>query len=570
MPMKNRSTDRTRPRPRCKPGLFALATTAVLGLLAASPTGASELGILENPGRASTQSGIGILSGWHCDAETASIEIVIDGTTVIQAAAGTPRADTTGSCGDSNNGFGALWNFALLGAGPHTAVARADGVAFGSSSFTVTTLGSAFARGLEGTFQLGGFPTGSDSVNVIWQEAQQNFAISTFAGWGAAASTAQRDAGAALAVAGPSGLAAGEMLAGSLENPGEASYQSGVILFSGWHCDAAALPIEISIDGGPRILAASGTQRNDTASVCGDADNGFGVLWNANLFGPGEHVAVAYANGLVFDTSTFRVTTLGSNFLRGLWGRYRLPGFPGPSEDVWVIWDEARQNFVIDELTPTSGPTPKPAATPTPSPFIPTPTPGAATPTPIGPTPANATPTPIGPTPTPANATPTPVGPTPTPLPTVGPTPKPTAGPLCGNGEIDWDQGEECDGQNLDAEDCETLFGGSDTCSGSLSCTAECRFDGSQCDCPCESDFDCDRPLDHMIDCSATYCGELQEPVCPVDAFEPGCCECLYDWGVCLNGRCAAADQFPQATLEEICFGYEDGDPDFPRCDWTP
>ncbi len=527
--------------------LAGLVATLVVLPLAAG--GAAATGLLENPSPGSVQSGVGVLSGWHCDASTTPIEIVIDGTHIIPAAAGTPREDTSATCGDTANGFGALWNFALLGPGAHTAVARAGGVTFSSRDFMVTTLGVPFARGLEGTFQLDDFPNAQGSVLLTWQEAQQGFAIANYTTWAAPTSAARPapvSSGLGSAAATDEGL---------LENPGTGSVQSGVILFSGWHCNATTLPIDIVVDGTTVIPAAAGTPRDDTAARCGDSNNGFGVLWNANLFGPGTHTAVARADGVPFDTNTFQVTTLGANFLRGVAGRFRLPGFPGPSEDVWVVWSEAKQNFVIDERSPTEGPTPQPASTPTPG--ASTPTPGAATPTPSG----TSTP---APTPT---AAPT-AQPTATPVPT--PAPTPTAGPLCGNGVVDFENGEECDGSDLDGEDCDFLYGGSASCSGQLACTPDCRFDGSQCDCPCDTDIDCDRPLDHPIECGPTYCGELSEPVCSISNPAPGCCDCVYDWGVCLNGRCVADDSFSSATLNQICFGYEDGDPDFPRCDWTP
>ena len=73
---------------------------------------------------------------------------------------------------------------------------------------------------------------------------------------------------------------------GYLENPGADSFQSGVGILSGWVCDAAV--VEIELNGMPQE-AAYGTERRDTASVCGDTDNGFGLLFNWNLLSDGEH-----------------------------------------------------------------------------------------------------------------------------------------------------------------------------------------------------------------------------------------------------------------------------------------
>src|SRR4029453_17418890 len=58
----------------------------------------------ENPASGSVQSGIGLISGWMCNANR--IDIDIDGLATFQAAYGTGRDDTQGACGDTNNGFG--------------------------------------------------------------------------------------------------------------------------------------------------------------------------------------------------------------------------------------------------------------------------------------------------------------------------------------------------------------------------------------------------------------------------------------------------------------------------------
>ena len=78
---------------------------------------------------------------------------------------------------------------------------------------------------------------------------------------------------------------------GSLENPGAASPQSGIGLISGWVCEAEEVEIEIETARGTTVRqeAAYGTERLDTAAECGDTDNGFGLLFNWNLLGDGEH-----------------------------------------------------------------------------------------------------------------------------------------------------------------------------------------------------------------------------------------------------------------------------------------
>ena len=95
----------------------------------------------------------------------------------------------------------------------------------------------------------------------------------------------------------------------TLENPQPGSFQSGVGVISGWACDAQT--IEVSFDGGPRLKAGVGTIREDTRGVCGDTDNGFGLLYNWNLLGDGPHTVTAYADGVEFARVTVTVTTLG-------------------------------------------------------------------------------------------------------------------------------------------------------------------------------------------------------------------------------------------------------------------
>lgn len=100
------------------------------------------------------------------------------------------------------------------------------------------------------------------------------------------------------------------------------------------------------------------------------------------------------------------------------------------------------------------------------------------------PTPAiTATATPL-PTTTPTATT---TGPTPTPRPgeTATPTPRPTPTPVCGDGVVD--DPEECDGDDLADEDCDSLCEDPSE-RGVLTCSAGCTFDFSRCgpDAGCE------------------------------------------------------------------------------------
>ncbi len=132
---------------------------------------------------------------------------------------------------------------------------------------------------------------------------------------------------------------------GILENPQEGTFQSGVGLLLGWVCEANR--IEIEIDGTLTLEAAYGTSREDTRAMCGDADNGFGLLMNWNLLGDGTHVVRALADGHEFGMATFQITTLGTEFLKGAEGTFVLEDFPEVGMKVTIQWQEGLQNFVI-------------------------------------------------------------------------------------------------------------------------------------------------------------------------------------------------------------------------------
>src|SRR5918992_2731893 len=84
-----------------------------------------------------------------------------------------------------------------------------------------------------------------------------------------------------------------------LENPQPASFQSGIGVISGWVCTATRVDIDFD-NGAFTLQAAYGTSREDTRGVCGDADNGFGLLFNWNILGDGEHRVRALADGVEF------------------------------------------------------------------------------------------------------------------------------------------------------------------------------------------------------------------------------------------------------------------------------
>ena len=228
-------------------------------------------------------------------------------------------------------GLGLLFNWNLLRDGEHEVVALVDGVELGRATVTVTTLGAEFLRGVTGTCEAEDFPVVGERVTLVWQQNSQNFVIA--GGSPPAGATTSRTSG----------------LTGFLENLGHNSFQSGVRVLSGWVCDADT--VELAIGAAGRQEAAYGTERLDTLRVCGDTDNGFGLLFNWNLLGEGEHAVVAYVDGVELGRATVRVTTVGEGaeeeFLRGAEGECVVDDFPRLGQSVLLEWQQNSQNFVI-------------------------------------------------------------------------------------------------------------------------------------------------------------------------------------------------------------------------------
>ena len=138
--------------------------------------------VLENPSNGLAYSGIGVVSGWKCESagpltvrfHDAAMTPLGD---VIPLAYPNERPDTAGVCGDTNNGFVAIWNWANLGDGTYTAIVYENGVKFAQSTFTVTTLGEAFVRGASGECTIMDFPTPEESARFAWNQATQGLVL---------------------------------------------------------------------------------------------------------------------------------------------------------------------------------------------------------------------------------------------------------------------------------------------------------------------------------------------------------------------------------------------------------
>lgn len=131
---------------------------------------------LENPPQGSTVSGIGLVSGWVCGGTALTAQF--DANQPVPLPYGSSRADTGSACpGNTNTGFGLLFNFNGLGVGTHTVVVRNGGQEIGRSTFNVTTFGTEYLSDRQGTYSLPNFPDPGVTTTVAWSSATQNFGI---------------------------------------------------------------------------------------------------------------------------------------------------------------------------------------------------------------------------------------------------------------------------------------------------------------------------------------------------------------------------------------------------------
>jgi hypothetical protein len=147
----------------------------ILSVLFPLPAQSQAVGLLEDPGAGSFQSGIALIRGWVCAANL--IEIQIDDDPRIRAAYPTTRPDTQDACGDDNNGFGLTWNWNRSGDGIHRVRAYADGVLFGDVMLNVATFGQEFLRDKSGECTVNNFPDPGQSAGLVWQQSIQNFVV---------------------------------------------------------------------------------------------------------------------------------------------------------------------------------------------------------------------------------------------------------------------------------------------------------------------------------------------------------------------------------------------------------
>ena len=139
-------------------------------------TGVFAIGVLGTPNKGSTVSGVGVISGYHCNSK--DITVYIDGNSIGKAGAGTTLLGTLGTCGQTETGYSLVYNFNNLAPGQHTISVTADGVTFDSGTFyTVQSGGVPWLAGVAAEATLDNFPTAGKRATLVWYQSYQNFVI---------------------------------------------------------------------------------------------------------------------------------------------------------------------------------------------------------------------------------------------------------------------------------------------------------------------------------------------------------------------------------------------------------
>ena len=133
-----------------------------------------------------------------------------------------------------------------------------------------------------------------------------------------------------------------------VEIPQPGSIQGGVGVLSGIECEVTGT-LTARFDGGNPIELSYGSERNDTISLCGDANNGYVLLINYNVLGPGPHTVEIFDDDEPIGSVTFTVVTAGEEFLTGVSGMGTITLSNGTQ--LTVEWSQAAQGFTIINAT---------------------------------------------------------------------------------------------------------------------------------------------------------------------------------------------------------------------------
>ena len=157
--------------------LRSLRLCIVFAFLAPSLTHAATL---EIPGPGTTLSGIGVISGWKCQAN-GPLTVSFDGGDALPLLYGSERPDVldAGACASAEVGFVAIWNWSNLDDGEHTAVAYDNGVEFARSTFTVVRASEeeSFLGDVTAECTVPDFPNAGTNARFEWSTGTQHLEL---------------------------------------------------------------------------------------------------------------------------------------------------------------------------------------------------------------------------------------------------------------------------------------------------------------------------------------------------------------------------------------------------------
>lgn len=151
---------------------FLAVCLLLLAVSAAMPAAAQTTGFQEAPRQGEQVSGIGLIRGWVCQADTVTFSI--DGNPPTAMLYGASRGDTRQVCGDSDNGYAYLINWGLLPQGPHRLVVMVDGEQLAAVDFEVGGAETAFIEDLRHRDVIYGIPDSDRFCTVRWDRSAQN------------------------------------------------------------------------------------------------------------------------------------------------------------------------------------------------------------------------------------------------------------------------------------------------------------------------------------------------------------------------------------------------------------
>ncbi|MBN9429612.1 MAG: hypothetical protein J0H09_24215 [Burkholderiales bacterium] len=133
-------------------------------------------GNLENPVAGSIESGVGLISGWHCTAK--EIRVFVDGVDIGKSGVGSSRNDTASTCGHANTGYSVLFNYNLLTPGSHTLSVYGDGALLETRQFeSIRSAGVPFLEGASRDVVVSSFPAPGVKTRLRWSQAKQSFVV---------------------------------------------------------------------------------------------------------------------------------------------------------------------------------------------------------------------------------------------------------------------------------------------------------------------------------------------------------------------------------------------------------